>query len=94
MNKYREGYTIAHPALLYRSLADARCGRYAHRLRVGDRVFCNGMYYGQGPHPAWLRVARFTHLKGEKPPHDTTEYYLPYAAVVDAQGAVGTFTLH
>ena len=91
---YREGYNIARPAFLYRSLADARRGRVAHRLRVGDQVYSNNMYYGYGPRPAWLRVARFTYLKSTGPDRDSREYYLPLAAVLDKQGAFSTFALH
>jgi hypothetical protein len=87
---YRDGYVIAHPTFLYRTLQAAHRGRYTHRLRVGDEVFL-ARY---SPNPHWLRVARCTYLRETVPQGDTTIYYMPQSAVRSKTGLVKTFSLH
>ncbi|MDO7884256.1 hypothetical protein [Hymenobacter cheonanensis] len=83
---FPSGWIVAQPSYLYRTLRDARSGRYAHRVREGDYL----VEKRASADPHWLRV---TYLN---PPvrSDTLTYYLPASAISSKGSAPLHFSLH
>lgn len=89
--KYRSGYVVGQPSYLYRTLSDARRGRYAYRVRPGDRLFA----VNDSATTRWRRVARHSYYTiGPVPAGcDRTIYYLPASALPNKAGELEAFGL-